>query len=136
MEEQLKLILEDYYTVLKINPSRRRHKYLVQARAAMMVAMRKYTTTTLIARVFDMDHSSIVYHSKMHDANMVSWDGYAKKFRLARRMCNSTLRFKTMAAKLKSVRGEIVRLKKTEELIVNQFKSKNYEQLQVQNDKD
>ena len=136
MEEQLKLILEDYYTVLKINPSKRRHKHLVQARAAMMVAMRKYTTTKVIANIFDMDHSSIVYHSKMHDANMLSWAGYEKKYKLARRMCNSTLRFKTMAAKLKSVRGEIVRLKKTEELIVNQFKNRDYGKLQIQDNED
>ena len=136
MKEQLENILQDYYTVLNITPSRRRHKYLVQARAAMMVAMRKYTTTTIIAAIFEMDHSSIVYHTKMHEANMVSWGGYAKKFRLARKMCNKTMRFKSMAAKLKHVRSEMVRLKKTEEIIVNQFKSKTYEQLQVQNHED
>lgn len=130
MEQQLEQVLHSYYAVLNITPTRRRYKHDVQARAAMMVAMRKHSTTTMISKIFDMDHSSVVYHTNKHDANMISWDGYAKFYKLARRMCNKSFRYKTMAARLHSVRNEISLLKRTEQNILNEFKSKSYEPTQ------
>jgi len=117
MNSEMKSLLAGYYLELGLTPSRTRMKEQVQARAAIMVALRQYTTTTAIGKLFDMDHSSVVHHCKKHDANMVYWKGYAKMFEIAKKHCK-TLRYKSRQAKLKTVRLEINRLKRLERNLI------------------
>jgi|GEM_PF-4344824 hypothetical protein len=117
MNSEMKSLLAGYYLELGLTPSRTRMKEQVQARAAVMVALRQYTTTTAIGKLFDMDHSSVVHHCKKHDANMVYWKGYAKMFEIAKKHCK-TLRYKSRQAKLKTVRLEINRLKRLERNLI------------------
>ena len=117
MNSEMKTLLAGYYLELGLTPNRTRMKEQVQARAAVMVALRQYTTTTAIGKLFDMDHSSVVHHCKKHDANMVYWKGYAKMFEIAKKHCK-TLRYKSRQAKLKTVRLEINRLKRLERNLI------------------
>jgi len=117
MNSEMKSLLTGYYLELGLTPNRTRMKEQVQARAAVMVALRQYTTTTAIGKLFDMDHSSVVHHCKKHDVNMVYWKGYAKMFEVAKKHCK-TLRYKSRQAKLKTVRLEINRLKRLERNLI------------------
>lgn len=46
---------------------RSRRREIVDARSAVFVAMRSIGSTPRIARCFNMDHSSVVYCSKLHE---------------------------------------------------------------------
>jgi hypothetical protein len=119
MNSEMKALLKGYYLELGLTPSKTRMKEQVQARAAIMVALRDYTTTTVIGKLFGMDHSSIVHHCRKHDENIMYWPGYAKMFKTAKKHCR-TLTNKSREAKLKTIRLEINRLKQIEqELIEN-----------------
>jgi|DEB0MinimDraft_6_1074348.scaffolds.fasta_scaffold67677_1 hypothetical protein len=117
MNSEMKALLTGYYLELGLTPSKTRMKEQVQARAAIMVALREYTTTTAIGKLFGMDHSSIVHHCRKHDANIMYWDGYAKMFDIAKKHCRM-LRYKSRQAKLKTVRLEINRLKRIEQKLI------------------
>jgi len=122
---ELKLIIDSYYESIRLVQSNTRVKEQVQARAAIMTALRRYKTTIAIADAFGMDHSTVVYHEHNHEANMSSWPGYDDKFFLARRMCNKTLRFKSLEQKLKSIKIEISRLKNLEQRLNEHITEKN-----------
>lgn len=105
-----------------MKPDRSRLREQVQARAAMMVALRKYKTCALVGRVFDMDHATVIHHEKNHEGNMLSWDGYEEKYRIAESMCDQTIRYKTLEAKLTSIRSEIRRLQRVEEAMMDRVR--------------
>jgi hypothetical protein len=113
----MKALLTGYYLELGLTPSKTRMKEQVQARAAIMVALREYTTTTAIGKLFGMDHSSVVHHCRKHDENIMYWDGYAKMFDIAKKHCRK-LRYEPRQAKLKTVRLEINRLKRIEQKLI------------------
>ena len=117
MNSEMKALLTGYYLELGLTPSKTRMKEQVQARAAIMVALREYTTTTAIGKLFGMDHSSVVHHCRKHDDNVLYWKGYAKMFDIAKKHCR-TLRYKSRQAKLKTVRLEINRLKRIEQKLI------------------
>lgn len=124
MSSELKTIIDSYYTAIGISANMSRLQEQVQSRAAIMSAMRRYRTTMEIAKAFGMDHSTVVYHANRHDANMVMWTGYDEKFKIARRICNETLRFKTLNGKLKSIQEEIARLQRMEKKLINHISEK------------
>lgn len=128
MIDETATILKEYYHVLKIKPDKSRHQEQVKARAAMMTAMRQCElTTTSIAEVFGTDHSTVVYHSQKHDANMKSWRGYSSYYITAVRLCGETLKFRAWQSKLKSVKASIARLQRVQEQLEQTIKSNSYE---------
>jgi hypothetical protein len=132
MKKRIESMLDEYYTALGLERDNSRHREQVQARAAMMVALKKYMTASASGRVFGLDHATALHHGKKHEANMKYWDGYAHKFKLARRMCHFGLGFKTLNAKLDAVREEIEKLRTLERKLIQNLK--DYEQLQIQDD--
>ena len=116
MNSEMKTLLAGYYLELGLTPNRTRMKEQVQARAAIMVALRQHTTTTAIGKLFDMDHSSVVHHCRKHNDNLLYWKGYSKMFDLAKKYCR-VLNYKSKQAKLKTIRLEINRLKRLEQII-------------------
>jgi hypothetical protein len=104
-------IMEEYYHVIGLNSDSTRRAEQVKARAAMMSAMRHFSlTTTSIGRVFGADHSTVVYHTAKHDANMKYWSGYRDNYISASRLCNNTMKNKVVQSKLKYVTAQIKRL--------------------------
>jgi hypothetical protein len=125
MKDEIESLIKEYYRVLKITPNKSRKAEQVKARAAMMVALRKYSTTMLIADVFGVDHSTVVHHSKKHRDNVRFWTGYKSCFITAERMCSVTMKYKTTQAKLKSVRTQISRLRRMENELQETLKLKS-----------
>lgn len=114
MDNEIKNLINEYYRVLELTPDKSRKAEQVKARAAIMVALRKYTTATAIGKAFGSDHSTVVHHTKKHKDNLKYWNGYSSCFRTAERLCMVTMRYKTTQAKIKSVRTQIARLKRME----------------------
>jgi hypothetical protein len=123
MDSEMKLLVEEYYKVFGITPSKRRITRQVQARAAMMSALRQYSTTTAIGELFSMDHSSVVHHTRKHEANMSMWAGYKEFFFVAQKMCRQVFKNKTIQGKIKSVQLEIRRLKSIEKRLTENLNS-------------
>jgi len=126
MNNELNDIIDAYYNVLGITPNRTRYSEQVQCRAALMSAMRQFETTTSIGKAFNVDHSTVVYHTSKHEANMNSWLGYDRKFDIANKLCNETLRYKTIHGKLKSVQIEIRRLKTIENKLIEHIENRKH----------
>ena len=125
MKDEIESLIKEYYRVLKITPNKSRKAEQVKARAAMMVALRKYSTTMTIGDVFGVDHSTVVHHSKKHRDNVRFWTGYKSCFITAERMCSVTIKYKTTQAKLKSVRTQISRLQRMENELEETLKLKS-----------
>lgn len=121
--KELKMIIHEYYQVLDMIPDRTRHREQVQARAAMMVALKKYRPYSVVGRAFDLDHATVIHHCKNHEGNMLSWDGYEEKYKVAEAMCDRSIRYKTFQAKLKSIRAEINRLQEMEQAMIDKVES-------------
>ena len=125
MKDEIESLIKEYYRVLKITPNKSRKAEQVKARAAMMVALRKYSTTMTIGDVFGVDHSTVVHHSNKHKDNLKFWTGYKSCFITAERMCSVTIKYKTIQAKLKSVRTQISRLQRMENELEETLKLKS-----------
>jgi len=125
MKDEIESLIKEYYRVLKITPNKSRKAEQVKARAAMMVALRKYSTTMTIGDVFGVDHSTVVHHSNKHKDNLKFWTGYKSCFITAERMCSVTIKYKTTQAKLKSVRTQISRLQRMENELEETLKLKS-----------
>ena len=125
MKDEIESLIKEYYRVLKITPNKSRKAEQVKARAAMMVALRKYSTTMTIGDVFGVDHSTVVHHSNKHKDNLKFWTGYKSCFITAERMCSVTIKYKTTQAKLKSVRTQISRLRRMENELQETLKLKS-----------
>ena len=126
--EEARRILKEYYYVLGIKPDRTRRQPQVKARAAMMSAMRhNKMTTTAIAKVFESDHSTVVHHTSKHEANIATWPGYEKNYIAALRLCGETMKYNAWQSKIRHVKASIARLKRIQEKLEEQVKSKNYE---------
>lgn len=126
MNNELNDIIDSYYDVLGITPNRTRYSEQVQCRAALMSAMRQFETTMAIGKAFNVDHSTVVYHTNKHEANMNTWLGYDRKFDIANKLCNETLRYKTIHGKLKSVQIEIRRLKTIENKLIEHIENRKH----------
>lgn len=114
MNSEIEQVIREYYDLLGLEYSKSRVREQVQARAAMMVALKKYKPYSVVGRAFDMDHATVIHHCKNHEGNLATWGGYAEKFDIAKAMCAKTIKYKTVQAKLKSVRHEIKRLQRIE----------------------
>ena len=125
MNDEIESLIKEYYRILKITPNKSRKAEQVKARAARMVALRKYSTTMTIGSVFGVDHSTVVHHSKKHRDNLRFWTGYKSCFITAERMCSVTMKYKTTQAKLKSVRTQISRLRRMENELEETLKLKS-----------
>lgn len=125
MKDEIESLIKEYYRVLKVTPNKSRKAEQVKARAAMMVALRKYSTTMTIGDVFGVDHSTVVHHSNKHKDNLKFWVGYKSCFITAERMCSVTMKYKTTQAKLKSVRTQISRLQRMENELEETIKLKS-----------
>ena len=127
MYDEGRQILKEYYHVLGLKPDRTRHQEQVKARAAMMTAMRQNDlTTTSIAKLFDSDHSTVIHHTKKHEANLATWPGYEKNYIAAVRLCGETLRYKAWQSKLHSVKASIARLKRVQQKLEETIQSKQF----------
>lgn len=127
MYNEGKQILKEYYYVLGLKPDRTRHQEQVKARAAMMTAMRQNDlTTTSIAKLFDSDHSTVVHHTRKHEANMATWPGYEKNYIAAVRLCGETLKYKAWQSKLHSVKASIARLQSMQRKLEETIQSKQH----------
>lgn len=125
MKDEIKNLINEYYRVLKIKPDKSRTAEQVKARAAMMVALRKYTTTMNIGQAFGVDHSTVVHHTKKHKENLKFWTGYKSCSITAERLCKLTMKYKSTQAKLKSVRTQISRLRWMENELKETLKLKS-----------
>lgn len=114
MTSEIEQVITEYYDLLGLELSKSRVREQVQARAAMMVALKKYKTYSVVGRAFGMDHATVIHHVKNHEGNMSTWDGYSDKFDIAKAMCAKTIKYQTVQAKLNSVRHEIKRLQRIE----------------------
>ena len=121
----VKVVVDEYYQVLGMHPDRTRQREQVQARAAMMVALKKYKPYTTVGRAFGLDHATVIHHCKNHEGNMVTWDGYEEKYKIAEAMCDRTIKYKTIQAKLQSIRTEIKRLQRMEEAMMEKVRITN-----------
>ena len=92
MYDEGRQILKEYYHVLGLKRDKSRKQEQVKARAAMMTAMRQNElTTTSIAKLFGSDHSTVVHHTRKHEANIATWPGYEKNYITAVRLCGEKL---------------------------------------------
>jgi S-adenosylmethionine/arginine decarboxylase-like enzyme len=125
MYDEGRQILKEYYHVLGIKRDKSRKQEQVKARAAMMTAMRQNElTTTSIAKLFDSDHSTVVHHTRKHEANMATWPGYEKNYIAAVRLCGETLKYKAWQSKLHSVKASIARLQSMQRKLEETIQSK------------
>ena len=76
--------IEDVFGVDIFDKTRRRE--IVDARMAVMVAVRRMYTTVEIAKSFGMDHSSVVHASKQHKSKYNA--NPAKRYRMFRAYCD------------------------------------------------
>lgn len=134
MDPEVQSLIEDYYKVLGIKPSKSRKTEQVQARAAIMVALRRHRTTVHLGKVFDCSHCTIVHHCQKHADNMLTWAGYNNKYKVAENMCSMLFKNKSLEGRLKHIQWQIKRLSSVEKSLIETIKIKsfNYEQLQVQ----
>lgn len=123
--KDIKVVVDEYYQVLGMHPDRSRQREQVQARAAMMVALKKYKPYTTVGRAFELDHATVIHHCKNHEGNMISWDGYEEKYKIAEAMCDRTIKYKTIQAKIKSIRNEISRLQRMEKAMMEKVRIVN-----------
>ena len=67
--EDVSIVLKEYYETIGIIPRNTRELDQVDARSAMMVAMRKYMTLHQIGRIFGKNHATIHHAVKNHEQN-------------------------------------------------------------------
>lgn len=120
--ESDKMVIDEYYNLLGIVQNNSRKREQVQARAAMMVALKKFKTCSAVGRLFGMDHATVVHHCKNHAGNMATWDGYHEKYDVAEAMCAKNITHRTVQAKLDSIRNEIQRLQEVEKIMMSKVK--------------
>ena len=132
MDEELKAIIEDYYVALGFEYNgRSRESHQVKARAALMSALAEHRKVSHVGKAFGKDHATVIHHKSKHDGNLMYWDGYKENYEIAKRMCDYTLRYRTIQGKLRRINEEIRRLESIKNKLTE--KLKNYEQLQIQN---
>ena len=64
MNSEIEQVIREYYDLLGLEYSKSRVREQVQARAAMMVALKKYKPYSVVGRAFDMDHATVIHHCK------------------------------------------------------------------------
>jgi len=120
-DEEAKLIIDEYYNALKITRSKRRYAYQVKAKAAIMIALREELTLTRVARLFDMDHASVLHHERKHSSNMEYWDGYAENFKIANNLVKSVSGRLSYQARLAGVKAQIRYLEKMRKTLIEKI---------------
>lgn len=130
-KERIELVLRQYYKSLGIERNdRSRLREQVMARAAMIVALRKYLTCSDAGRVFGKDHSSTSYHTSNHKVNITHWPGYAEVYKEAERLCQVGLELEDTAARIELIDNEIEKLQTIKQNLIKIIQE--HEQLQVQ----
>jgi len=108
---------------------KRRQVYVVQPRAALMVAMSKEMPVVEVARAFDMNHATVLHHKRKHLGNLDHWVGYKDKYEIARAMCDAWLRRERIVQAIETVNNKIESLQDVAQELNQRL---NNEQLQVQ----
>jgi len=119
MKESAKRLVDDYYRVIGVTPEKGRRRPQVAARAAMMVAMRKYLSLSVIGSLFDAHHTTVIHHSNKHDANMRWLDDYKSYYDAARYLCSATLGKQEESIKVRIIDNQINNLKRIKKEIIN-----------------
>lgn len=120
-DDEVKLIIDEYYKTIGIIRSARRHSYQVKARAAIMVALREDLSLNRIGRLFEMDHASVLHHERKHEANMKYWDGYAENFKIANGLVKAATKRLSYQARLAGVKAQIKYLEKMKETLIEKI---------------
>jgi hypothetical protein len=129
-----KELLRRYYHILGLTPNQSRKAEQVKARAAMMTAMRQSGLKLHhIAEIFGSDHSTVVHHTRKHEANLKYWDGYEHKYTIASGLCGTAIRDKAIKWKIRNLNSTIKRLSGIKENLEKQLNPNSYERTQVQN---
>ena len=132
-----KELLKLYYHILGLKPNQSRKAEQVKARAAMMTAMRQSGLKLHhIAEIFGSDHSTVVHHTRKHEANIKFWDGYEDKYSIASGLCGVSIRDRAIKWKIRNLNATIKRLSGMKEELEKQLNEENHEQLQVQDNED
>lgn len=123
-----KELLKEYYHILKLKPDKSRMADQVKARAAMMMAMRDNGLKLAhIAQVFDIDHTTVVHHTKKHESNLKFWDDYKRRYLIAQGLCGYSIKKKAMKWKIKNLSATISRLSKMKQELEEQLNQNSYE---------
>ena len=131
-KEKIEIIIDQYYRLIGLErDDKTRHREHVQARAAMLTALKKHMPFSAAGKFFGKDHSSVIYHYYNHDANMEYWPGYASRFKDAERLVRLGLEMKDTQARIRVIDREISKLQTAKESLLEIIK--DYEQLQIQN---
>ena len=131
MESKVQHMLDEYYKELNVTPNyNSRLQHQVKPRAAMMVAMTKEMSVTGVAKSFNMNHATVLHHSRKHLDNLHHWDGYKENYKLAASLCDVWLKREKIETAISRVNNRIKRLQGVAEQLNQRLKN---EQLQVQN---
>ena len=130
MESRVKKVMDEYSKAVHVDIRRKRRQvYVVQPRAALMVAMTKEMPVIEVARAFDMNHATVLHHKRKHLGNLDHWVGYRDKYEIARVMCDAWLRRERIERAIDRVNNKIESLQDVEKKLNQRL---NNEQLQVQ----
>lgn len=130
MKERIDRVMDEYSRAVDVDiRSKRRLAYIVQPRAALMVAMSKEMPIVEVARSFKMNHATVLHHKRKHLGNLDHWLGYKDKYETARAMCDAWLRRERIETAIQRVNNKIESLQDVAEKLSERL---NNEQLQIQ----
>ena len=130
MKKRIDKVMREYSKAIHVDiKSKRRLAYIVQPRAALMVAMSRDMPIVEVARAFGMNHATVLHHKRKHLGNLDHWLGYKDKYEIARVMCDAWLRRERIEQAIKSVNNKIESLQGVAKELNQKL---NNEQLQVQ----
>lgn len=132
MKSRVKKVMDEYSKAVHVDIRRKRRQvYVVQPRAALMVAMTKEMPVIEVARAFDMNHATVLHHKRKHLGNLDHWVGYRDKYEIARVMCDAWLRRERIERAIDRVNNKIESLQDVAKKLNQRL---NNEQLQIQDD--
>tara|TARA_R100000315_G_scaffold62410_1_gene43813 strand:+ start:1000 stop:1398 length:399 start_codon:yes stop_codon:yes gene_type:complete len=132
MKSRVKKVMDEYSKAVHVDiRKKRRQVYVVQPRAALMVAMSKEMPVVEVARAFDMNHATVLHHKRKHLGNLDHWVGYKDKYEIARAMCDAWLRRERIERAINRVNNKIESLQDVAKKLNQRL---NNEQLQIQDD--
>lgn len=130
MKKRIDKVIREYSKAIHVDiKSKRRLVYIVQPRAALMVAMSRDMPIVEVARAFGMNHATVLHHKRKHRGNLDHWLGYKDKYEIASAMCDAWLRRERIEQAIKSVNNKIESLQGVAKELNQKL---NNEQLQVQ----
>ncbi len=130
MKKRIDKVMREYSKVIHVDiKSKRRLAYIVQPRAALMVAMSREMPVVEVARAFGMNHATVLHHKRKHLGNLDHWLGYKDKYEIAKAMCDAWLRRERIVQAIETVNNKIESLQDVAQELNQRL---NNEQLQVQ----